>query len=69
MAYCKIGCNEWCSQAAKILLQIKVASLKSKGEKISEEDQKKLLTKLTERYDKQTSPYYAASRLWVDSDN
>ena len=55
------------SQAAKVLLQIKVASLKSKGEKISDEDKKELLSEIVSNYDEQTSPYYAASRLWVDA--
>ena len=55
------------ASAAKTLLQIKVATLKAKGEKITEADQEKLLKKITERYEKQTSPYYAASRLWVDN--
>lgn len=55
------------ASAAKTLLQIKVATLEAKGEKITEEAKQKLLKEITERYDKQTSPYYAASRLWVDN--
>lgn len=55
------------ASAAKTLLQIKVATLKAKGEEITEEDKDKLLKEITERYDSQTSPYYAASRLWVDN--
>lgn len=55
------------ASAAKTLLQIKVATLKAKGEEITEEDKEKLLKEITERYDSQTSPYYAASRLWVDN--
>ncbi|MEC9209171.1 MAG: acyl-CoA carboxylase subunit beta [Bacteroidota bacterium] len=54
-------------QAAKVLLQIEKASLKSKGEEINEKTEKKLLKTITERYDAQTSPYYAAARLWVDA--
>ena len=53
-------------QAAKTLLQIQVASLKAKGETIEPEKEKELLTKITERYTSQTTPYYAAARLWVD---
>ncbi|HTN47461.1 MAG TPA: carboxyl transferase domain-containing protein [Flavipsychrobacter sp.] len=53
-------------QAAKTLLQIQVASLKAKGEEIDPEKEKELLTKITERYTAQTTPYYAAARLWVD---
>lgn len=53
-------------QAAKTLLQIQVASLKAKGEIIDPETEKELLKKITDRYNEQTSAYYAAARLWVD---
>ncbi|HEX4876661.1 MAG TPA: carboxyl transferase domain-containing protein [Chitinophagaceae bacterium] len=53
--------------AAKTLLQIEVASKKAKGESLSPEEEKKLFDKIKHRYDKQTSPYYAAARLWVDA--
>ncbi len=53
-------------QAAKTLLQIQVASLKSKGKEITPEDEKKLLDDINQRYISQTTPYYAAARLWVD---
>ena len=52
--------------AAKTLLQIQVASEKAKGKEVSAEDEKKLLDEIMQRYDKQTSAYYAAARLWVD---
>ena len=52
--------------AAKTLLQIEVAGLKAKGKKISEEKEKELLDTIRESYAKQSSPYYAAARLWVD---
>ena len=54
-------------QAAKVLLQIEKASIKAKGEKIDMEKEKELLKTITDRYNKQTSPYYAASRLWTDA--
>jgi acetyl-CoA carboxylase carboxyltransferase component len=54
-------------QAAKTLLQIESASLKSKGETITEEAEKELLDKITQRYENGTTPYFAASRLWVDA--
>ena len=54
-------------QAAKVLLQIEKASLKVKGEEIDERAEKELLRTITDRYDAQTSPYYAASRLWTDA--
>lgn len=53
-------------QAAKTLLQIQVASLKAKGKEITPEDEKKLLDDINQRYISQTTPYYAAARLWVD---
>jgi len=53
--------------AAKTLLQIEVASKKAKGETLTGEDEKALLDKIKNRYDAQTSPYYAAARLWVDA--
>ena len=52
--------------AANTLLQIEIASLKSKGEEITDEKKKELLDRITKRYEEQTSPYYAAARLWVD---
>ncbi|KLT67362.1 acyl-CoA carboxylase subunit beta [Pedobacter sp. BMA] len=54
------------AQAAKTLLQIQEASLKSKGEEISAEKEAELLKEITDKYNSQTTPYYAASRLWVD---
>ncbi|MBI2731028.1 MAG: acyl-CoA carboxylase subunit beta [Sphingobacteriales bacterium] len=54
-------------QAAKTLLQIQVASMKAKGKEVSAEDEKALLDEIKGRYDKQTSAYYAAARLWVDA--
>lgn len=54
-------------QAAKVLLQIEEMSLKAKGETITPEAEKALLDKITKRYENQTTPYYAASRLWVDA--
>jgi len=53
--------------AAKTLLQIEVASLKKKGEKLSEKDEKEIFNKIKSRYDRQISPYYAAARLWYDA--
>ena len=55
------------ASAAKTLLQIEVASLKKKGEEITEEAEKELYNKIKSRYDRQISPYYAAARLWYDA--
>ena len=54
-------------QAAKVLLQIELASLKSKGEEISKEKENELLINIQNKYNSQTNPYYAASRLWLDA--
>ncbi len=53
-------------QAAKTLLQIQVSAMKSKGKTVSPEDEKTLLDTIMNRYEEQTTPYYAAARLWVD---
>jgi len=54
-------------QAAKTLLQIQVSAMKSRGEEIASEQEQKLLREIKNRYDEQTTPYYAAARLWVDA--
>ncbi len=54
------------AQAAKVILQMEEASLKAKGETITPEKEAELLKTITDRYNNQTTPYYAASRLWVD---
>ena len=53
-------------QASKVLLQIETASLKNKGEEITKEKEDKILESIQQKYDSQTSPYYAAARLWTD---
>ena len=55
------------ASAAKVLLQIEVASLKSKGEEITPEREKELYDTIKNRYDEQISPYFAASRIWIDA--
>jgi acetyl-CoA carboxylase carboxyltransferase component len=55
------------AQAAKVLVQIEVASLKAKGETITPEKEAELFNKTKDKYDQQTTPYYAAARLWVDA--
>ncbi len=53
--------------AAKTLLQMEESSLKAKGEVITPVKEAELLKEITDRYNAQISPYYAASRLWVDA--
>ncbi len=52
--------------AANTLLQIKISALKAKGEEITAERKATYLKEITDRYNEQLSPYYAAARLWVD---
>ncbi|MGL6268486.1 MAG: acyl-CoA carboxylase subunit beta [Chitinophagaceae bacterium] len=54
-------------QAAKTLLQIQVSALKAKGMEVAAEEEQKILKEITQKYISQTSPYYAAARLWVDA--
>ena len=54
-------------QAAKVLTQIQLSSLKAKGEVPDPNKEKELFESISNRYEEQTSPYYAASRLWVDA--
>jgi 3-methylcrotonyl-CoA carboxylase beta subunit len=53
-------------QASKVLLQIETASLKNKGEEITKVKEQKILEHIQQKYDTQTSPYYAAAHLWTD---
>ncbi len=55
------------AQAAKTLLQIQVSAMKAQGKELDSQEEETLLKEITERYEKQTSPYYAAARLWVDA--
>jgi 3-methylcrotonyl-CoA carboxylase beta subunit len=55
------------TQAAKVLLQIQKATIESKGELVTPEQEKELLDRITADYEEQTSPYYAAARLWIDA--
>lgn len=54
------------ASAAKTLLQIKISTLQKSGKEITQEDEAKLLQEITDKYNEELSPYYAAARLWVD---
>lgn len=54
-------------QAAKTMLQIQVAGMKAKGEVVTPEAEMELLNRISDNYTRQTKPFYAASRLWVDA--
>lgn len=53
-------------QAAKTLLQIEKARLEAKGAPQDQAAEQALLERITQKYQEQMSPYYAAARLWVD---
>ena len=53
-------------QASDVLLNLEKNRLEKLGEKISESKKKTLKKEIKKNYDLQTSPYYAASRLWID---
>ncbi len=55
------------AQAAKVLLQIQKSTIEAKGELVTPEQEKELLDRITAGYEEQTSPYYAAARLWIDA--
>ncbi len=54
------------TQAAKVLMQIEASSLKAKGEELTPEKEAEMFDKIKAKYDAQTSPFYAAARLWTD---
>jgi acetyl-CoA carboxylase carboxyltransferase component len=54
------------NSAANTLLQIEKAKYAARKEEISKEEEKALLEKILKQYNDTASPYYAASRLWVD---
>ncbi len=54
-------------QAAKVLTQIQVQSLKDKGSAPDPDGERELFEQTKARYLAQTTPYYAAARLWVDA--
>lgn len=54
------------AQAAKVLFQIKVSTMKAQGKTVSEEEEKELFERIKKSYEEQTTPYYGAARLWID---
>ncbi|MBK6274176.1 MAG: acyl-CoA carboxylase subunit beta [Saprospirales bacterium] len=56
------------AQAANTILQMQVGTLEAKGaETMNPEEKAKILKDIKDHYDKTTTPYYAAARLWVDA--
>jgi len=55
------------AQAARVLQQIEVSRREKSGEPVDEAASEALFQQISARYDAQTSPVYAAARLWVDA--
>jgi len=55
------------TQASNVLKQIRVRQLEKEGKELSDEEEQELLSRIQDRYEEQTTPYYAAARLWVDA--
>src|SRR5210317_689839 len=55
------------AQASNVLVQIEKATSKKEGQELTQSELDALQKDIEERYERQTSPYYAASRLWVDA--
>ncbi|WP_095511799.1 acyl-CoA carboxylase subunit beta [Rubrivirga marina] len=55
------------SQAAKTLLSIEERKLQKQGIELSDADRQARLDEIEARYAEQTTPVYAAARLWVDA--
>jgi acetyl-CoA carboxylase carboxyltransferase component len=53
-------------QASETLLSIKIRQMEKGGEHLGPEAGKQLLADIQRRYERETDPYFAAARLWVD---
>ncbi len=52
--------------AAGTLVEIKIKQLERQGQKLTEEDKKKLFDSVRDTYNEQMDPRYGAARLWID---
>src|SRR4051812_32155934 len=53
--------------AAGTLVEIKIKQLERGGQKLTDEDRKKLFDETKKTYDQQMNPRYGAARLWLDA--
>lgn len=53
-------------QAASVLLQVKMESLKARGQTMSEEEQEKFKAPILAKYEEESSAYFSTARLWDD---
>ena len=54
------------SQAAHVLLTVKMDQLMAQNKKMSPEEQSEFMKPTLEKYDREGSPYYSTARLWDD---
>ncbi|HUI64306.1 MAG TPA: carboxyl transferase domain-containing protein [Bacteroidota bacterium] len=53
-------------QASETLLAIKLKQVEKGGQHLAPDAQRQLLADIQRRYERETDPYFAAARLWVD---
>jgi len=53
-------------QAAKVILQLEEKKLEKVGKSLNDIDRLEMLKSIRDKYENQMSPYYAASRMWID---
>jgi acetyl-CoA carboxylase carboxyltransferase component len=61
--YCVMGAE----QAAGTIRDVRAAAMKRKGESVDEEELQAFYAEVAAKYERETDPLYAASRLWVDA--
>jgi acetyl-CoA carboxylase carboxyltransferase component len=61
--YCVMGAE----QAAGTITEVRAASMKRKGESADEGELQAFYKEVREKYERETDPLYAASRLWIDA--
>ncbi len=54
------------NQASSVLLDIKIKQAEKSGKHMGEGDKKKLLDEIITSYEENSTPLYAAARLWID---
>jgi acetyl-CoA carboxylase carboxyltransferase component len=53
-------------QSSETLLTIKLQQLEAKGKQIPKDEQERMLREISDRYNSELDPLFAAARLWVD---
>ncbi len=53
-------------QASKVLLNLEEMKMKKEGKVLNKSEKTTLLKSIQTKYNNQMSPYYGASRMWID---